>query len=452
MTPQVRAPSGAEAPAPVQPAGPAPLPVVPARADGTELLGELAGSGYRQAPSLVRRADGQTVQLTPLLYQLLEAVDGRRDSAGLARELSERIGKSAAPEDVELLLETKLRPLGLLRGADGAQPITQKANPLLALRFKVVASNPDFTRRLTAPFAWLFRAVVVVPALLLSAVVCWWVLVDKGLATATRAAFYEPKLLLFVFALTVVSAGIHEFGHAAACRYGGATPGAMGAGLYVVWPAFYTNVDDSYRLSRWGRLRVDLGGLYFNILLAVGLAGAWVLTRQDALLLGIAAQLLQMLRQLAPYIRADGYHILADVTGVPDLFAHLRPTLMRLLPSQWGKPQGAALKRWARVVVTSWVLVIVPILVALLVSGVLLLPRVAATAWDSGGQQWALLTAARATLTSSVCWRGCCRWSPSRCRSRRPATCSSGSPVRVAARSGRRRADGPRRGPRPWWP
>ena len=86
----------------------------------------------------------------------------------------------------------------------------------------------------------------------------------KGLAAATRDAFYEPGLLLLVFALTVLSAGFHEFGHAAACRYGGATPGAMGAGLYLVWPAFYTDVTDCYRLGRAGRVRVDLGGLYFN--------------------------------------------------------------------------------------------------------------------------------------------------------------------------------------------
>src|SRR4051812_6229677 len=51
---------------------------VPARADGLELLGEIPGSGYRQAPSLVRRRDGQTLQLTPLLYAVLEAIDGER--------------------------------------------------------------------------------------------------------------------------------------------------------------------------------------------------------------------------------------------------------------------------------------------------------------------------------------------------------------------------------------
>ncbi|MBW3614370.1 MAG: hypothetical protein KY439_03555 [Actinobacteria bacterium] len=351
----------------------------PTRAPGMELLGEFTGSGYNEAPRLVRRADGQTVQVTPLLYQLLESLDGERNLEELADELGRRCGKAVAPEDVRYLLEQKLAPLGLLCEPDGSAPAVEKSTPLLGLRFKVVVSDPAITRRITRPFAWLFRRWIVVPVLLAFAVTCWWVLWKQGLASGTRQAFESPGLLLGVFALTVLSAGWHEFGHAAACRAAGATPGAMGAGLYLVWPAFYTDVDDSYRLSRWRRLVVDLGGLYFNALVAVAVTGAWLATRRDALLLVVASQLLLMLRQLTPVIRADGYHILADLTGVPDLFQHIKPTLAGLLPTNWGKPQP--LRPWARWVVRAWVLLVVPLLLWMFVLAVLLLPRLVATAW-----------------------------------------------------------------------
>ena len=49
------------------------------QARGIELLGDFDGSGYEDGASLVRRPDGQMVQLGPLLYALLECVDGRRD-------------------------------------------------------------------------------------------------------------------------------------------------------------------------------------------------------------------------------------------------------------------------------------------------------------------------------------------------------------------------------------
>jgi len=55
-----------------------------------------------------------------------------------------------------------------------------------------------------------------------------------------------------------------------------------------------------------------------------------------------------MVRQLAPLVRFDGYHVLADLTGVPDLFARIKPTLSGLLPQNWGKPETQVLKPWVR--------------------------------------------------------------------------------------------------------
>jgi putative peptide zinc metalloprotease protein len=365
---------------------PAELPI-PTRAAGVELVGEMRGSGYRNPPALVRRGDGQTIQLTPLLYRVLAEVDGRRTYEQVAVAVSERLGRELTAADACFLIETKLRPLGLLRRPDGTDPEVARANPLLALKLKYVVTDPDRTARYTAPFAALFRTSVVVPVLAVFAASVWWIMFHKGLAGATHEAFQDPRLLLTVVGLTLLSAGFHEFGHAAACRYGGARPGAMGAGLYLVWPAFYTEVTDSYRLGRWGRLRVDLGGLYFNAVFAVAIMGAWSLTGWDALLLVVATQVLQMVRQLTPLVRFDGYHILADLTGVPDLFHHIKPTLLSVLPHRWGRPEHRVLKPWARIVVTLWVAVVVPVLLAILVILVLILPTLLATAWEGFGTQ-----------------------------------------------------------------
>src|SRR5215216_5962362 len=59
-----------------------PTQAVLRRADGIELIGEMTGSGYKVPPSLVRRADGQTIQLTPLLYATLRGLDGSRTRFG----------------------------------------------------------------------------------------------------------------------------------------------------------------------------------------------------------------------------------------------------------------------------------------------------------------------------------------------------------------------------------
>jgi putative peptide zinc metalloprotease protein len=349
-----------------------------APADGLELLGELPASGYKEGVCLVRRADGQMVQLGQLMFAALASADGRASDVEVARRMSERLGRRVGEAHVRRLAE-KLAAQGLLAGAEDQAP--PKRNPLLALRWKVLVSNPVATRRLTAPFAFLFHPWIVWPVLTAFVGVCWFVLVDKGIASATAQAFEQPELLLLVFALAVGSAGFHELGHAAACRSAGGTPGGIGMGLYLVWPAFYTDVTDAYRLPKRDRLRVDLGGLYFNAIVAVVTLGVWLAVRVDALLLLIGLQLLQMVKQLSPVIRADGYHILADATGVPDLFTHIGPTLRRLLP---GRREPSALTGRARFLVTAWVLVVVPVLLALMASAILLFPRLLATAWSSG--------------------------------------------------------------------
>jgi putative peptide zinc metalloprotease protein len=363
---------------------------VPVRATGLELIGEIPGSGYKEPPSLVRRGDGQAMTLTPLLYAVLSAVDGRRDHGEIAAVVGSAVGRQVTAENVQTLCE-RLRTLGALQRADGSEPALKRSNPLLALRFRHVVTDPDVTNRVTAPFARLFAPVVVAVVSLAFVAVCGWLLFGKGLASATHQAFDQPVLLLVVFVLTVVSAGFHEFGHASAARYGGATPGAMGTGLYLVWPAFYTDVTDSYRLGRAGRVRTDLGGLYFNAIVALVMFGVWWGTGWDAVLLIIATQVLQMLRQLAPLVRFDGYHVLADVTGVPDLYHRIGPTLKGLLPGRWRSPEASVLKPWARAVVTTWVLVVVPVLAGTLVLMVLALPRLLGTAAHSLSEQASLL-------------------------------------------------------------
>jgi putative peptide zinc metalloprotease protein len=364
------------------------------RADGVELIGEMAGSGYRVPPSLVRRADGQTIQLTPLLYATLHEIDGRRTAEEVAAAVSESTGRNVNEDNIGHLVDKQLRPLGLLVLADGSQPKAKKRNPLLGLRFRYAVTEPDRTRRLTAPFRFLFRPWMAIPVLAAFAVVCWWVFFSKGLAHAAYDAFERPGLLILVFAITIASAGFHEFGHAAAARYGGATPGVMGFGVYLVWPAFYTDVTDAYRLGRGGRVRTDLGGLYFNAIVAVAITGLWWSLHYDALLLVVATQILQMLRQLAPMVRFDGYHLLADITGVPDLFSRIKPTLLGVLPWRWGDPHARMLKPWARIVVTVWVMVVVPLLLCTLAATIIAMPRLVGTAWSALGKQEDVLTTA----------------------------------------------------------
>ena len=358
----------------------------PARADGLQLLGTMVGSGYRTPPALVRRGDGQTLQLTPLLYAVLDAIDGHRSPEEVAARVREAVRREVTPDVVATLVDQQLRPLGLLKLADGSEPALKRSDPLLGLRMRFKVTDPAATRRITDPFRFLFRPGVTAAVVLAFLAVTGWVFFRHGLAPAAYDAFQRPHLLLLVFVVTVLSGGFHEFGHAAAARYGGAVPGVIGAGIYLVWPAFYTDVTDSYRLPRGGRLRTDLGGLYFNAVVVVLTFVGWWATGWDALLLLVATQVLQMVQQLMPLLRFDGYHVLADLTGVPDLYQRIRPTLLGLLPHRWRDEENRVLKPWARVVITAWVLVTVPLMAFMLLTLVKVFPRLVGSAWAALGE------------------------------------------------------------------
>jgi putative peptide zinc metalloprotease protein len=178
--------------------------------------------------------------------------------------------------------------------------------------------------------------------------------VDQMLAT--------PVLVPGVLIALPAAAILHELGHATACRYGGATPGRIGVGVYIVFPVFFTDVTDSYRLNRGGRLRTDLGGLYFNALTVIGLAIAYLNTGNGLFLLVLLLMQLEMVQQLVPAVRLDGYYVLSDLAGVPDLFARVRPVLRSLKRRQPADPRVRELKPYARKIVVAWVLMVVPVL------------------------------------------------------------------------------------------
>ena len=357
---------------------------VPHLADGIQLIGEMEGSGYKDPPSLVRRADGQVIQVTPLLYAVASKADGESDFETIAEQVSSEIGRGVSEDNVRFLVEEKLRPLGILAEADGSSPQAKRLDPLLALKFRTAVIPAGVSRTLATLFKPLFFGPIVLAVLVGFVAFDVWFFGTHGVAQPMREGMYNPGLFLAVFAGVVLSAAFHEIGHAAACRYGGGEPGKMGCGLYLAWPAFYTDVTDAYRLGRVARLRTDLGGVYFNVIVILLTGGLYFATGNEAVLLLVLVQHFEIVHQLLPVVRLDGYYIVADLTGVPDLFTRIKPILVSVLPGRTGDERVTALKPWVRVAVTAWVFVVVPLLLFQLLMVLLHLPRILGTAFDSG--------------------------------------------------------------------
>jgi len=363
------------------------VPSAPPRlAAGVELLGPYRDSGLEHPLYLVRRG-GTVLQVSQLLLVVAAATNGGRDFDEIATVASAQLRRRLSGDDVRYLIEAKLSPAGIvLPDGEAVAPTPSPASAderVLALRYRrpVVPSQlVDDAARFLSP---LFRPVVVAGILAALMGFDGWLFGIHGVKAALQQVVREPGLLSFLLVLSFLSCAFHELGHAAGCRYSGARPGAVGAGLYLVWPVLYTNVTDAYRLGRTGRLRTDLGGVYFNAVFTTVLAGTYALTRYEPLLAAVVAEHFLILDQLMPWVRFDGYYVISDLTGVPDILDRVRPALRSLVPGRPPHPDVQAMRPAARRLLfgylASLVVFVAVALVALIVEG----PALITASWDS---------------------------------------------------------------------
>jgi putative peptide zinc metalloprotease protein len=333
---------------------------------GTSLAGEYTESGFKEPSFLARRADGQVVQLSRLLYLIAEASDGQADCEAIAQSVTSRFGRSISGANVAYLLQRKLMPVGVLttevkRTRRRTARRGASADPLLGLKFRVALIPEWAVGAVTRGLGPLFFPPVIAAVLAGLAYFDYW-LWGHGLNSAVVQMITHPALTLVVLACVLASGVFHELGHATACRVGGARPGAIGAGLYLVMPALYTDVTDSYRLPRSGRVRTDLGGVYFNAITVLLAAGVYLVSHFELLLLAALLIQFEIVEQFIPFVRLDGYWVISDLIGIPDLFGRIKPILLSFVPRYAQDPRVTELRARARVVVTVWVVVTVPVL------------------------------------------------------------------------------------------
>ncbi|MFE5034538.1 hypothetical protein [Streptomyces sp. NPDC056683] len=357
---------------------------VPRLSAGLRLHGEYQGSGFTEPKYIARRGDGQVVQLSRLLYLVASSVDGVRDAEAIAHRVSARFGREVSGENIRYLVEKKLEPLGVTvpEGQEDDEVDAPRSDLLLALKGHRVIFNERRTAKIARSLAWLHRPAVV--ALVLGSAVAMdvWLFGFFGAIEPVLEVLDQPVLILVVFVLTVASLVFHEFGHASACRYGGARPGCIGCGLFLIWPSMYTDVTDVYRIGRGGRLRTDLGGVYFNVVFMLAMAGAYFATGAQFFLATVYLGHFEIMEQLMPAVRLDGYYILGDLAGVPDLYGKIKPILLGLVPGPRGdraRQEVAGLKKSARAIVATWVLTMVPLIIGELGYALWNLPRILTT-------------------------------------------------------------------------
>lgn len=270
---------------------------------------------------------GAALQLSYSAAHLLERRAAGADPALVAREFSEAMGRPIAVAEIEAAYTRLDNRVALAEEEEAGVPRG------FAGRFRLVpASLVDrIGSRLGILFEPYIFAAVAVSALVAIAVT----LRTDGIGIGLGGASFWLGYALFLGSLLV-----HEFGHAAAARRFGAPVGEIGATMYLIYPALYTDVTSAWRLTRAQRVTVDVGGVYFQTIVAAIVLAAGHALHFEAARAGGLLMLASCAFAMNPFLRNDGYWVLSDALGVANFG---RAALRSLRAGQGGAFRGPVL-------------------------------------------------------------------------------------------------------------
>lgn len=126
----------------------------------------------------------------------------------------------------------------------------------------------------------------------------------------------------------------HELGHVIGSEKFGIKSEEIGFGLYGFLPVFYTNITPIWRLDRRKRNIVNLSGIYIQLVVGLLLGFTNLFIDSDIILSVFRINVLLVIINLNPFLKFDGYWVLADLLKEPNLFkkSNFRIKEIKFLP------------------------------------------------------------------------------------------------------------------------
>jgi len=296
---------------------------------------------YRGRPSYIVEdtSKGRFFHIGFPEHQFLQSLDGRTTFAqALARNAATQGDEALTEQQGDQLLRWLVDNDLLESDTSGQgerrrehwvrQKEKRETNPVAKIFFfKIPFGCPDrLIARATRYFGWIFGAagLLLWAGLLLFAAVSFAPHWDRFLSGA--GAVVAPSGWLWMAGTYAILKVLHEFGHGiAAKRYGGSVPEWGVQLLAFVTPLAFVDASSSSKFpSKWHRILVAAAGMYVEAGVAALCVLAWIHTDPGILNTAlhsavVAATLVTLLFNANPLMRFDGYYILCDFLGIPNL-------------------------------------------------------------------------------------------------------------------------------------
>jgi putative peptide zinc metalloprotease protein len=265
------------------------------------------------------------IQNSLLMYQvyvnieiiyLLSLIDGRKNIETINKEYLEKYNLSLSNEFIYKLLYNDLAKFGFIKQNEYS---IAKRNRASYLKLSFIFLKKQYLEKFIKPFTILFHKSVFYPVLgLMTLYLTLTIVFHFQLITSNTNTLFSENIILYFIAFQF-GTFFHEIGHAAACKKHGARNGGIGFGFYIFIPVLFTDVSDVWKLSPKKRIIVNLGGIYFEMILACFILCFYLYNNQIEYLIVPCILILTSLYNLNPLLRYDGYWVLVDLIKTPNL-------------------------------------------------------------------------------------------------------------------------------------
>jgi putative peptide zinc metalloprotease protein len=283
-------------------------------------------------------SDGRHFRLNAGAYRFIGLCDGERNVQTIWQSLVDTVGEGAPTQGEVISLLGRLSDAGMLQTEvspdvesmfDGQAKRTRKQtlarlNPLF---FRVSLMDPTtILRRIQPWLGGLFnRWMLLLWSLVVLTAATGAVMTWNELSAQAVALTQSPRLLLLTWLIYPFVKLVHEFAHALAVRRWGGEVGNMGITLMVLTPVPWVDASAATAFpNRWHRFLVSAAGIKAELFLA-GLAFFIWLNAQPgmvhdvALIVMLIGGISTVLFNGNPLLRFDGYFMLCDALGMPNL-------------------------------------------------------------------------------------------------------------------------------------
>ncbi len=267
-------------------------------------------------------------KISVIIYQILLGINGERDFSNLHIHLLEEKQIRINQEQLEQVIDFVCVKNGLLEGTESQSK--RKRNKMLWGRITIIPQI--FVEKLKI-FKFLFFPKVI--SLTSICVVLWIIYIyltnsNVMIVNELMSLRFSDVVLCYVFIM--IAGIIHEFGHSIATLTNGGEAGKIGVGVYILMPVLYSDVTDAWRLKKNQRILVDFGGMYLQgiFLIICFFINMFFL---DNFIIHIAILLsgFQILGNLNPFIKLDGYWVLVDYLGEIEILTVVKKVWMDTL-------------------------------------------------------------------------------------------------------------------------